>query len=135
MARNKNPGSPQGQGNGTTQKGSLSKTEAVRQALAELGQDAKAATIQGYLKDRLGLEVTTKQVTDARSKILQKAAGQGQVKEAIAPPQGSGPASTGITKMEGVRRALAELGPDAKPVAIRDYMQDKLGIEISRDVV
>ena len=55
--------------------------------------------------------------------------------EALARPQGRGSASTGITKMEGVRRARAELGPDAKPVAIRDYLQNQFGIEISRDVV
>src|SRR4051812_20915769 len=98
MARNKNPGSPQGQGNGSTNKGSLTQTEAVRQALAELGQDAKAATIQGYLKDRLGMEVTTKQITDAKSKILQKAAGQGKATEALTRPQAGGTARTGLTK-------------------------------------
>jgi hypothetical protein len=134
MPTSKNPGSGKGQGNDSTNKG-RNKTEAVRQALDELGQDAKAAKIQNYLKDRLGMEATTKQITDARSKILQKAAGQGQVKEALALPQGSGSASSDITKMEGVRRALAELGPDAKPVAIRDYLQNRFGMEISRDVV
>ena len=31
--------------------------------------------------------------------------------------------------------ALAELGPDAKPLAIKDYLKKRLGIEISPDVI
>jgi hypothetical protein len=43
-------------------------------------------------------------------------------------------AKNGITKLEGVKRALAELGPDAMPLAIKDYLKTKLGIDISGDV-
>jgi hypothetical protein len=48
--------------------------------------------------------------------------------------QGGGQATAGITKMEGVKRALKALGKDAKPLAIQAYLKDKLGIEISADV-
>jgi hypothetical protein len=40
-----------------------------------------------------------------------------------------------ISKMEGVRRALADLGKDAKPLQIKDYLKAKYGIEISTDVI
>ena len=40
----------------------------------------------------------------------------------------------GLTKMEGVRRALAELGPDAKPLAIKGYLRSRFRLDISADV-
>jgi hypothetical protein len=43
--------------------------------------------------------------------------------------------SDGMTKMEGVRRALAELGKDAKPLRIRDHLKQRFNIDISPDVV
>jgi len=39
----------------------------------------------------------------------------------------------GITKMEGVRRALADLGGDAKPMQIQGFLREKLGIAMSTD--
>src|SRR5262245_39601606 len=41
----------------------------------------------------------------------------------------------GLTKMDGVKRALAELGPDAKPLAIQDYVKKQFGIDVSTGVV
>jgi hypothetical protein len=42
--------------------------------------------------------------------------------------------SNGISKIDGVKQALASLGANAKPLAIKDYLKTKLGIEISADV-
>ena len=42
--------------------------------------------------------------------------------------------SAGISKMEGVRRALGDLGSDAKPLKIKDYL-DKHGIEMSASMI
>jgi hypothetical protein len=36
----------------------------------------------------------------------------------------------GITKMEAVRRALAELGPDAMPLRIKDYLKQHFRIDM-----
>src|SRR5262249_38669018 len=36
-------------------------------------------------------------------------------------------------KMEGVRRALADLGGDAKPMQIQGFLREKLGIAMSTD--
>jgi hypothetical protein len=41
----------------------------------------------------------------------------------------------GITKQEAVRRALAELGPDAKPLAIQAFLRDRRGMEVKTDLI
>ncbi len=41
--------------------------------------------------------------------------------------------SNGMTKMDGVRKALAELGQDAPPLKIREYLKQRLGIEMTTD--
>ena len=41
----------------------------------------------------------------------------------------------GISKMEGVRRAMADLGSDAKPLRIQSYVQEKFGIEMNTDTI
>jgi hypothetical protein len=38
-----------------------------------------------------------------------------------------------ISKMEAVRRALAELGKDAKPLQMKEYIESHLGVEMSTD--
>ena len=40
--------------------GKITKNEAVRQALAALGNDAKPIAIQNHVKDHFGIEMTTK---------------------------------------------------------------------------
>src|SRR5205085_129555 len=77
----------------------------VRQALAALGKDASLSRLQGHLKDRLGVEMTTNHISDARGKILKKEAGQG--KAAQKPP----------AKKEGAREAPAE--PQARKPATK----------------
>jgi hypothetical protein len=36
-----------------------------------------------------------------------------------------------ITKLEGVRRALEELGPEAMPTAIKGFVKDRFGLEMT----
>jgi hypothetical protein len=43
--------------------------------------------------------------------------------------------SSGMTKMDGVIRALAKLGKKAKPLQIQAYVKDNFGIDISTSVV
>jgi hypothetical protein len=40
-----------------------------------------------------------------------------------------------ISKMEGVRRALAELGNDAMPAAIQKHIKEKLGIQMDPNMI
>jgi hypothetical protein len=39
----------------------------------------------------------------------------------------------GMSKMDAVRRALAEMGDDAKPLQMQGYIKSKLGIDMSAD--
>jgi len=41
----------------------------------------------------------------------------------------------GLTKFDGVKRALADLGPDAKPLAIQDYVKKQFGINVSTALI
>jgi hypothetical protein len=46
---------------------------------------------------------------------------------------GTTASGNGMTKMDGVRKALAELGRDAPPLKIREYLKQRLGIEMTTD--
>jgi hypothetical protein len=58
-------------------KGGISKQEAVRRALAELGDDAKPTAIRGFVRDRFGIEMGTDHISTAKGEILRKARAQG----------------------------------------------------------
>jgi hypothetical protein len=69
-------------------KGGISKQEAVRRALAELGTDAKPTAIRGFVKDRFGIEMGTDHISTAKGEILRKARAQGtpaQARPAVQP--------------------------------------------------
>jgi hypothetical protein len=51
----------------------ISKQEAVRRALAELGKDAKPTRIQGWVKDEYAIDMTTDHISTAKGQILRKA--------------------------------------------------------------
>jgi hypothetical protein len=44
-------------------------------------------------------------------------------------------ANGAITKMEGVRRALTDLGKEASPKEIQDFLKSKFGIEMNPSMV
>jgi hypothetical protein len=51
----------------------ITKQEAVRRALAELGNDAKPAQMKGWIKERLGIDMTADHISTAKGDILRKA--------------------------------------------------------------
>jgi hypothetical protein len=93
----------------------VTKMEAVRRALRELGKDASGTDIQDFARDHFSLDVPPELGKKYKSDILRKAK--------KAPEK--------ISKKEGVRRALAELGNDATPSQIRDYAKEHYGLEMS----
>jgi hypothetical protein len=44
-------------------------------------------------------------------------------------------ANGGVNKMDAVQQALAALGSDAKPVAIRDWAKDNLKLDLDTDLI
>jgi hypothetical protein len=131
-------GSPPGKTNGKAGAG-MTKMEAVRRALAELGRDAKPLQIQAFVKQRFGIDMTNDHATTAKGVVLKQQArkGQGQRKKAGAQKlaAGNGQTRPGMSKLEAVAQALATLGRDAKPLAIQAFVKQRLGIDISTDVV
>ena len=52
------------------------KMEAMRQTLAELGNDAKPEAIKGHLKAKFGLDMPNSLISNYKSNLNRKAAGQ-----------------------------------------------------------
>jgi hypothetical protein len=119
----------------------MSKIEAVRKALEALGPDAKPAEIQPYVKEKFGVDMTPEHITTCKG-TLKKGAPKGKAARAAKPPAARPTAATthangkagGLTKIDAVKRALSELGRDAKPLAIKDHVKSRFGIDISADV-
>jgi hypothetical protein len=125
----------------------ISKNEAVRLAIVELGQQATRGQIQALVKERFGLEMSPNHVSAARVAALRKlqAAPQPEAQPAAAAPAPARGTKNGgqaavkpqpvegekITKKEAVRRALAALGKKAKPTAIQGWIKDTLHIDMT----
>src|SRR5262249_50795127 len=79
-------GPPKGAGAG---KGNdISKKEAVRLALAELGRDAKPAQLRPYIKATFGIDMTPGHITTAKGELRRGQGGKGKAarrKKASAP--------------------------------------------------
>jgi hypothetical protein len=69
MAQGKSAGSGAAAASG----GQLTKMEAVRRAVAQLGKDAKASEVHGWVKDKLGVEMTIAHVHNCMSEIRKQA--------------------------------------------------------------
>ena len=70
----------------------LTKIEAVRQALAKLGKNAKPLELQGYIKKEFGIEMTADHVSTSKGDILRKKAAKGKSKsKAKAAPKAAAP--------------------------------------------
>src|SRR5262249_56026626 len=52
--------------------GVVSKMDAVREALRHLGSDAKPAQIQGFIKEKFGVEMTLDHISNYKSDIRKK---------------------------------------------------------------
>jgi hypothetical protein len=59
-------------GNGHVQEKLTNKTEAIRRALAKLGNKAKPAEIQDFIKTNFGVEMTTKVISVYKSRLVKK---------------------------------------------------------------
>jgi hypothetical protein len=82
MAKTKTPASaPTAATNGGAGKPGprMTKKDGVRQAITNLGWDAKPKAIQKYLKDDLGIDMTTDQISTTKWVLAQKA-GKGKAK-------------------------------------------------------
>src|SRR4051794_29744753 len=72
----------------------ISKMDAMRQAVAELGLDAKNPDIEGFLKKKFKIDMDTKMISSYKSKLKEEAP------KAPAAPKTPAPAPETISKME-----------------------------------
>jgi hypothetical protein len=106
------------------QQGGMTKVEAVRQALAELGPDAKPTQIQGHVKDKFGIEMSKDHISVTKRSLLKKAgkkpptqrsaARQAGKKQVLTPPVQPTPTprgtSIGLDDIEAVKGLLERVG-------------------------
>jgi hypothetical protein len=115
--------------------GGMSKAEAVRRAIADLGPDAKPARLQAHIRDKYGIEMTGGHVKVEKQKYFKRLRKSGEAPAGKTRPKAASrraPAG-GISKAEAVRRALADLGPDAKPTQLHGHIRTRYGLEMSLD--
>jgi hypothetical protein len=115
----------------------ITKKEAVRQALTALGKDAKLPALQGFIKEKFKYELSTNHIAAARADVLKrtgKAKPAAPRPAAAASPKGGTAKANGLTKLDAVKKVLADLGMDTRPLQIRDELKKRYKIEISLDV-
>jgi hypothetical protein len=105
----------------------ISKTDAVRGALAELGRDAKPTEIGEWIRAKFKIRVGPNSISALKTQLNKKAASK-KVKQPMLK-------ETGISKLEGVRRALSKLGADAKPQEIQPFLKENFGIEMTSTLI
>jgi hypothetical protein len=103
----------------------ISKMEAVRQALAELGREAKPKEIRNWARDQWKLDLETNQISAYKS-LLNKQAAEAR---------GQATSAAETNKMEAVRRALGRLGNEAKPKEIQSFLETNFGIEMETSLI
>jgi hypothetical protein len=97
-------------------KGGMTKKEAVRQAMAHLGPDAKPTQLRGYVKDTFGIDMTLGHVSVTKRDIRNEAAGkkprgQRSVARQVqpTPPTRASP-GIGLDDIEAVKGLLERVG-------------------------
>jgi hypothetical protein len=86
--------------------GKLTKQEAVRQALATLGRDAKPLQLQEWIREHLGIKMTADHVSTAKGIILKKG------KKAARKKPGAPEAVTGPAQKEPAIKPQAPTGKE-----------------------
>src|SRR5438067_233355 len=82
---------------------------AKKDALAELGHDAKPARLRGWIKENLDIEMTADHISTAKGEILRKQAGQ----KAASKPAAKGQAQQSAARTQERPAAAVEQGGGA----------------------
>ena len=98
----------------------ITKMEAVRRALAELGRDAKPTQIQGWVKDTYGIEMGTDHISTAKGQILRKPRGKRKSATVTQPsaarneePQVQSGTGISLDDIEAVKGLVGRVGADS----------------------
>ena len=93
----------------------MSKMDAVRKAISELGKDASPVTIQDFVKTQFGLEMTTAHVSNYKTTVLREMKGKKPVaatETSIATPVASVASGSAISlsDIETVKGLVGRVG-------------------------
>src|SRR5579884_2175963 len=106
---------------------SISKTEAIRNAVANLGATATLKDIHDFASKEYGLDISPSHISKIRSELSGKPQGSTKAETTRVAPTA---AAEGMSKTDAVRQALSKLGKKATPTAIHDHVLNEFGIEI-----
>jgi len=115
--------------------GGITKMEAVRQVLAEMGNDAKPAAMQPVIKERFGIDMTTDHISTYKGDILRKAKGG---KKAAAPKGAPAPAPAAARESSVSRDRPAPSGGGGlrfEDVQATKELVDRLGADRLRALI
>jgi hypothetical protein len=103
--------------------------EAVRRALDELGLTAPTAALQGFVKNRFGLDMTSGHVKNAKGKILRKAHLEGKTVGKKPVPQKAAARTVGKKKKTPAKPSPAPVttgaGSKGKGIPLNDILYVK----------
>jgi predicted flap endonuclease-1-like 5' DNA nuclease len=98
--------------------GKMSKMDAVRQAISELGKDASPIKIQEFVKSKFKMDMTTAHVSTYKTTVLREkgkkpvaapASAPAPVKAAPAPAKGS---AVSLSDLEAVKGLVGRVGEE-----------------------
>jgi hypothetical protein len=110
-------------GNGEPVEKLTNKAEAIRRALAKLGNKAMPAEIQEFIKARFGVEMTTKVISVYKSKLVKKKGKPGRKPKVV-----------GATAEPAPERAMHE-AVSFKDMRLVKEISDRLGPARMRELV
>ena len=110
-------------GNGQVHEKLTNKAEAIRRALAKLGNKAMPTEIQGFIKTNFGVEMTTKVISVYKSKLIKKKGKPGRK------PKEAGAVS------EAAPKPVAQGGVTFKDLRIVKEIRTRLGPARMREIV
>ena len=110
-------------GNGEPVEKLTNKAEAIRRALAKLGNKALPAEIQDFIKTHFGVEMTTKVISVYKSKLLKKKGKPGRKPKVV-----------GATDEPAPERAMHE-AVTFKDMRLVKEISDRLGPARMRELV
>jgi hypothetical protein len=103
-------------GNGQVHEKLTNKAEAIRRALAKLGNKAMPTEIQGFIKTHFGVEMTTKVISVYKSKLIKKKGKPGRKPKEVGAvsepaPQRAMHEAVSFKDMRTVKEISDRLGP------------------------
>ncbi|MBI1916883.1 MAG: hypothetical protein HYS12_19420 [Planctomycetes bacterium] len=106
----------------------MTKMEAVRRAMRELGKDAQPSKMQGFIKERFGIDMTPNHISACKGEIRRKKAGKaksaGKKTPSPKPPakgkgtaqapasRAAGTAALSIPDIEAIKTLVRRVGAD-----------------------